>query len=78
MTPTQFRECLEALHWSQREFAAIIKRNDRQVRRWAAGEAEIPLDVAAWLERWAYRMQSDPPPFTHGRCGLSFDRAVVS
>jgi plasmid maintenance system antidote protein VapI len=62
MTPTHFRECLDVLHWSQREFAAIIGRNDRQVRRWAAGQAEIPLDVATWLERWAARMHIDPPP----------------
>ncbi|MQP67095.1 nuclease [Niveispirillum sp. SYP-B3756] len=62
MTPTHFRKCLDALHWSQREFAAIINRNDRQVRRWAAGQAEIPPEVAAWLERWAGRMHSDPPP----------------
>lgn len=62
MTPTQLRECLDVLHWSQREFAAIVGRNDRQVRRWAAGQAVIPADVADWLERWAERMQIDPPP----------------
>ena len=61
MTPNRFRECLDALHWSQRGLADILKMDERQVRRWAAG-ASIPYEVAAWLEALAVCHKANPPP----------------
>jgi hypothetical protein len=61
MTPDRFRECLHALHWSQRGLADILKMDERQVRRWAAG-AEIPVEVSAWLEGLAKTHERNPPP----------------
>ncbi len=62
MTPDQFRECLALLHWSQRGLAGIVGRDERQVRRWASGDAPIPPDVAAWLQHVAAFMSHNPPP----------------
>ena len=62
MTPERFRACLDALFWSGRLLAALLDIDERQVRRWASGQYEIPPDIAAWLERRAQAMEADPPP----------------
>ncbi len=62
MNPDLLRECLALLRWSQRGLAAALAVDERQVRRWATGEALIPEQVAAWLERRAAAMAADPPP----------------
>ena len=62
MSPWRFRECVAALRISQRGLAALLGRDERQIRRWANGEGPIPLETAAWLERRARAMESDPPP----------------
>ncbi len=62
MTPERLRECLALLRWSQRSLAAALTMDERQVRRWATGEAFIPEQVATWLERRAAAMAADPPP----------------
>ncbi len=62
VTPTRFRESLAALHWSQRGLAAVLQCDDRIIRRWSSGEAEIPASVAAWLETLARCHESVPPP----------------
>lgn len=50
MTPTRLRECLTALHWSQRALARILDVDEGTVRRWARGAAAIPDEVPPWLE----------------------------
>lgn len=62
MTPTDLRAALADLHWSQRGLAAILRKDERQVRRWATGEAQIPPAVADWLARLAEAMRANPPP----------------
>jgi plasmid maintenance system antidote protein VapI len=62
MTPDRLRECLALLQWSQRGLAGALGRDERQVRRWATGRYEVPPETAAWLERRARAMQTDPPP----------------
>ena len=62
MTPTRFRECLDALHWTQRGLARILTRPEGTVRQWARGAVRRPPDVAAWLEQVASLIQSAPPP----------------
>ena len=62
MTPTRLRECLDVLGWSQRGLADMLRTNERQVRRWAAGSAEVPGRVAEWLERVASFHEANPPP----------------
>ena len=42
MTPTEFRRHLAALELTQGGFARLAGCTDRQVRRWAAGDAEMP------------------------------------
>lgn len=62
MTPTRLRECLTLLDWSQRGVAALIQRDERQVRRWAAGQGAIPDYLATWLETLAAVHVANPPP----------------
>lgn len=50
MNATRFRECLDSLAWSQRGLAAVLGIHHSRVRRWAAGEWEVPPEVATWLE----------------------------
>lgn len=62
MTPAHLRHTLAALHWTQRGLADILGMDERQVRRWAAGQYPVPADIAEWLERRARSMEADPPP----------------
>lgn len=50
MTPERLRDCLNALGYDSRDFAAVAKVDDRRVRRWLKGHAEVRPDIAAWLE----------------------------
>ena len=50
MTPERFRECLDALHWTQRGLARVLDRPEGLVRQWARGAKPVPEDVADWLE----------------------------
>lgn len=64
MTPERMSECLSLVRWSQRGLADALECDDRLVRRWAAGEAEIPAGVAAWLETLGKVHAEIPPPRT--------------
>jgi ribosome-binding protein aMBF1 (putative translation factor) len=62
MTPTRFRECLGLIGWSQRGLSTRIESDERLVRRWASGDAEIPPSVAEWLETLAKIHAEFPSP----------------
>jgi DNA-binding transcriptional regulator YiaG len=62
MTPTRFRECLDALDWSQRGIARTLDRQEGTVRQWARGVVQIPDDVAGWLETLARFHEQHPAP----------------
>jgi hypothetical protein len=62
VTPERLRACLTALRWTQRGLSVALECDDRLVRRWAAGEAEIPASVAAWIETLAKAHEALPPP----------------
>jgi len=65
MTPDRIRECLTALHWSQRGLADILGVQERQVRRWATGEYDIPAAIAEWVDRVARWHEANPAPPRH-------------
>ena len=71
MTPDRIRECLAMLRWTQRGLADALGCDDRLVRRWASGDAEIPASVAAWLETLARVHAATPPPAGWKRRALS-------
>ena len=62
MTPTRLRECLEALHWSQRGLADVLHHGEGTVRGWARGARPIPPNVADWLETLAAVHMAHPRP----------------
>lgn len=63
MTPaTRLRAALTSLHWSQRGLAAILRQDERQVRRWLSGDYEPPEAVLVWLEKLADFHTRHMPP----------------
>ena len=62
VTPTRLRACLTALRWTQRGLAAALDCDDRLVRRWSAGDADIPESVAEWIEALSQAHEALPPP----------------
>lgn len=62
MSPSRFRDCVAALGWTLRGLAAILQCDDRIIRRWASGDADIPPSVATWLETLAKTHEALPPP----------------
>ena len=61
MTPADLRAALAALELTQGGFARLVRVDARTVRRWVAGDREIPGPVIAiveWLtERPAIRRE---------------------
>ena len=49
MTANQFRAALKRLGLSQRGFAKLTGYGERTTRRWALGEAEIPICIGILL-----------------------------
>lgn len=49
MTPTELRECLEAIGWSQRHLADLLAIGEARVRRMASGRVAVPDELATWL-----------------------------
>jgi hypothetical protein len=62
MTSSAFSICLEHLAWSQRGLARLLGLDDRMVRRWAAGQNEVPGNIAHWLATLAAFHAEHPPP----------------
>ena len=62
MSPSDLREALALLRWSQRGLAEALGCDDRIVRRWASGDAMIPADVVLWVSSLAKAHQANPPP----------------
>ncbi|WP_203413389.1 hypothetical protein [Entomobacter blattae] len=62
MPPNRFHECLSALNWTGRGLACLLNCNERLVRRWGAGDVDIPKAVATWLEALASAHEKKPPP----------------
>lgn len=77
MTPERFVECLEALHWSNDQLAAIFGCDEGLVEAWALGLEDVPPKAAAWLETLATvheRMEADKPKGLRGRKAAGFPK----
>lgn len=59
MTPHQYAEAIDRLGLSQRSAGLFLGVNERQSRRWVAGDSEIPESVAKLL-RLMVRLKIDP------------------
>ena len=62
MTTDEFRGCLEAMGWSQRQLADYLALAKTTVQRWATGAGEVPVNVAAWLRLRAAHDRRHPYP----------------
>ena len=79
MPPSELREALLALRWSQRELAEALECDGKLVRCWATGHAAVPADVAVWLRELARVHHDNPPPQAWRRHRVpSFGRLLMS
>jgi hypothetical protein len=53
VTPDRFNQCLEALHWSTEQLAAIFECDEGLTEAWSLGFEEVPPKAAAWLQALA-------------------------
>jgi hypothetical protein len=60
VTPDRFRKRLAALGWSGPGFADLLGMDQRQVRRWAAGQYAVPEPVVTWLKKTVGFPQPEP------------------
>ena len=59
MTPTQYAAAIATLGLSQRAAGAFLGVDERQSRRWIAGDSAIPVSVAKLL-RLIIRLKLKP------------------
>jgi hypothetical protein len=62
MDADRFRTCMEAVDWSLRGLGRLLNVNLATVQRWASGEQDVPVHIAAWLETLAQAHERNPPP----------------
>jgi transcriptional regulator with XRE-family HTH domain len=62
VSPYRLRICLEILSWSQRDLAAKLGVDPKQVQRWMAGASLVPLSTESWLEGLVLAHQAHPAP----------------
>jgi transcriptional regulator with XRE-family HTH domain len=62
VTATDLALALRTIGWSQRELARRAGVHETRVRRWAAGNAQVPPALAAWLARAVAWHAGNPPP----------------
>lgn len=62
MTPQRLIECLRAIGWSRRGAATQVGLSEMSFRRYEAGTAKVPADIAAWLEKLAAAHERNPAP----------------
>jgi hypothetical protein len=79
MTPARLSECLTILTAGAqrtgladeegpvlRSAARLVGMSARTIQHWLRGEAPVPEDVAAWLERRVAAREANPPPVLTG------------
>lgn len=69
MTPARLVQCLEALHWSNDQLAAIFGCDEGLIEAWVMGLEEIPPKAAAWIETLARlheHMEAEKPKSLKG------------
>ena len=58
----RLRAALRALCWTSATLAPLTRRSVATTRRWAVGEADVPVEVLAWVERLKEAHENNPPP----------------
>ncbi len=51
MTPERFTECLASLRWTTIDLTSALQCQLSWIEAMESGDAEIPDDLASWLER---------------------------
>jgi hypothetical protein len=71
MTPDRLRDCLDVLHWHDRDLADALQVSVRVCQRWVSGRREIPPAIAAWLDKLTHAilatLAAHPPPMLESK-----------
>lgn len=62
MTGERFRECLDIIRHSRRDFAKAVKARPNTVDLWAVGKVSIPPSIARFLESEVRHRLRNPYP----------------
>lgn len=65
MTPQRFSECLLRLRWTPINIASALQCELSWIEALEAGNEEVPVGLAAWLETLAQAHEALPPPLTY-------------
>lgn len=64
MTPSRFRECLRQIRWTSIDIVNALQCDVAFIESLDTGDATVPHDVAAWLEKLAGCHLENQPPVT--------------
>lgn len=53
MMPDRLDQCLSVIRWTPETLAQCLGCDVSMVHAWLAGKAEIPMNVAVWIEMMA-------------------------
>lgn len=73
MTSDRLLDRLAVIGWSLRQLSVRLGCDETRVRRWAAGQQQIPPNVAAWLEKLAEAHEAAPMPAAEHDIGVETD-----
>ncbi|WP_138328211.1 hypothetical protein [Rhizobium indicum] len=62
MTPARFTECLLHIRWTPINIASALQCELSWIESMEAGNEEIPVGLAKWLETLAQAHETLPPP----------------
>lgn len=65
MTTDRFNECLRVIRWTPINLASALQCDLSWVEALEAGNEEVPVGLAAWLEVLAQSHEALPPPKTY-------------
>ncbi len=75
MTPDSLRQQLTRLNLSQNGLARALAVDSRLARRWASGDAVIPVSVSIALEKMT---PAEARRLLRLRCGLAMKRCLTT
>ncbi|OJT98361.1 hypothetical protein DEM27_14020 [Metarhizobium album] len=65
MTPERFNECLRHIRWTPINIASALQCDLSWIEALEVGNADVPEELAKWLEKLAQMHEANPPPVTY-------------
>ncbi|CAN7446148.1 hypothetical protein LJR030_004606 [Rhizobium sp. LjRoot30] len=65
MTPERFNECLRHIRWTPINIASALQCDLSWIEALEVGNADVPEELAKWLEKLAQMHEANPPPVAY-------------